>query len=58
MLVCLSQVYPLTGLIEGGTRITITGSNLGQKHEDIAETVSVAGIRCAVDALVYEISSR
>lgn len=52
------QVYPLTGLAEGGTRITITGSNLGQKHEDIAESVTVAGIRCEVDPLLYEISSR
>uniref|UniRef100_A0A670ZBX8 Plexin-B1 n=1 Tax=Pseudonaja textilis TaxID=8673 RepID=A0A670ZBX8_PSETE len=53
----IHAVYPLTGLVEGGTRITITGSNLGQKHQDIAETVTVAGIPCEVDALVYEISS-
>ncbi|XP_063147479.1 plexin-B1 [Candoia aspera] len=53
----IHAVYPLTGLAEGGTRITITGSNLGQKHQDIAETVTVAGIPCEVDALVYEISS-
>lgn len=52
------QVYPLSGPVEGGTRITITGSNLGQKHQDIAETVTVAGIPCAVDAQEYEISSR
>ena len=52
------QVYPLTGLVEGGTRITITGSNLGQKHEDIAETVTVAGIPCEVDPVAYQISSR
>ncbi|XP_062978215.1 plexin-B1 [Elgaria multicarinata webbii] len=53
----IHAVYPLNGLVEGSTRITITGSNLGQKHQDIAETVSVAGIPCKVDALVYEISS-
>uniref|UniRef100_A0A670K6W7 Plexin-B1 n=1 Tax=Podarcis muralis TaxID=64176 RepID=A0A670K6W7_PODMU len=53
----LIHVYPLTGLVEGGTRITITGSNLGQKHQDIAGRVTVAGIPCEVDALVYEISS-
>ncbi|XP_061474904.1 plexin-B1 isoform X2 [Rhineura floridana] len=53
----IHAVYPLTGLVEGGTRITITGSNLGQKHQDIAERVTVAGISCEVDALVYEISS-
>ncbi|XP_053147883.1 plexin-B1 isoform X2 [Hemicordylus capensis] len=53
----IHTVYPLTGLVEGGTRITITGSNLGQKHEDIAESVTVAGIPCEVDPLAYEISS-
>uniref|UniRef100_A0ABM5FJ05 Plexin-B1 n=1 Tax=Pogona vitticeps TaxID=103695 RepID=A0ABM5FJ05_9SAUR len=53
----IHSVYPLTGLVEGGTRITITGSNLGQKHEDIAETVTVAGIPCEVDPVAYQISS-
>uniref|UniRef100_A0A663EQV0 Plexin-B1 n=1 Tax=Aquila chrysaetos chrysaetos TaxID=223781 RepID=A0A663EQV0_AQUCH len=53
----IHSVYPLSGPVEGGTRITITGSNLGQKHQDIAETVTVAGIPCAVDAQEYEISS-
>uniref|UniRef100_A0A8C3V3A6 Plexin-B1 n=1 Tax=Catharus ustulatus TaxID=91951 RepID=A0A8C3V3A6_CATUS len=43
----IHSVYPLSGPVEGGTRITITGSNLGQKHQDIAETVTVAGIPCA-----------
>uniref|UniRef100_A0A669NWW3 Plexin-B1 n=1 Tax=Phasianus colchicus TaxID=9054 RepID=A0A669NWW3_PHACC len=52
----IHSVYPLSGPVEGGTRITITGSNLGQKHQDIAETVTVAGIPCAVDAQEYEIS--
>ncbi|XP_067396565.1 plexin-B1 isoform X2 [Emydura macquarii macquarii] len=51
------SVYPLSGPVEGGTRLTIAGSNLGQKHQDIAETVTVAGIPCAVDAREYEISS-
>uniref|UniRef100_A0A803XW93 Plexin-B1 n=1 Tax=Meleagris gallopavo TaxID=9103 RepID=A0A803XW93_MELGA len=53
----IHSVYPLSGPVEGGTRITITGSNLGQKHQDIAETVTVAGIPCAVDAQEYEISN-
>ncbi|XP_010012527.1 PREDICTED: plexin-B1 isoform X2 [Nestor notabilis] len=53
----IHSVYPLSGPVEGGTRITITGSNLGQKHQDIAETVTVAGIPCAVDVQEYEISS-
>ncbi|XP_048345772.1 plexin-B1 isoform X1 [Sphaerodactylus townsendi] len=53
----IHSISPLTGLVEGGTRITIMGSNLGQKHEDIADTVTVAGIPCEVDPLAYEISS-
>ncbi|KYO26306.1 plexin-D1 [Alligator mississippiensis] len=53
----IHSVYPLSGPVEGGTRITIAGSNLGRKHQDIAETVTVAGIPCTVDALQYEISS-
>ncbi|XP_038596331.1 plexin-B1 isoform X2 [Tachyglossus aculeatus] len=53
----IHAVEPLSGPVDGGTRITITGSNLGQKHEDIAETVTVAGVPCAVDAQEYEVSS-
>ncbi|XP_069499326.1 plexin-B1 isoform X2 [Ambystoma mexicanum] len=53
----IHSIDPLSGPIEGGTRITIRGSNLGQKHEDIAETVTVAGIPCTVDAKQYELSS-
>ncbi|XP_069062219.1 plexin-B1 isoform X1 [Pleurodeles waltl] len=53
----IHSIDPLSGPIEGGTRITITGSNLGQKHEDIMNTVTVAGIPCTVDPLQYQISS-
>ncbi|XP_072510845.1 plexin-B1 isoform X2 [Notamacropus eugenii] len=53
----IHMVEPLTGPVDGGTRITIRGSNLGQKHQDIAETVTVAGVPCAVDAQEYEVSS-
>ncbi|XP_077180940.1 plexin-B1 [Paroedura picta] len=53
----IHSISPSTGLVEGGTRITIMGSNLGQKHEDIADTVTVAGIPCVVDPEAYEISS-
>uniref|UniRef100_A0A8B9GIX7 Plexin-B1 n=1 Tax=Amazona collaria TaxID=241587 RepID=A0A8B9GIX7_9PSIT len=54
----IHSVYPLSGPVEGGTRITITGSNLGQKHQDIAETVTVAGIPCAVDSICETSSQR
>ncbi|XP_053324893.1 plexin-B1 [Spea bombifrons] len=53
----IHSIEPLSGPIEGGTKITITGSNLGQKLEDIADTVTVADIPCQVDSIKYEISS-
>uniref|UniRef100_A0A8C5R5T8 Plexin-B1 n=1 Tax=Leptobrachium leishanense TaxID=445787 RepID=A0A8C5R5T8_9ANUR len=51
------SIAPLTGPVEGGTKITIAGSNLGQKVEDIADTVIVVNIQCQVDSRNYEISS-
>ncbi|KAK2857927.1 hypothetical protein Q7C36_005846 [Tachysurus vachellii] len=51
-------IEPLTGLKEGGTTLTISGSNLGQKAQDILQSVSVAGISCSVRPELYEISSR
>uniref|UniRef100_H2ZZT0 Plexin-B1 n=1 Tax=Latimeria chalumnae TaxID=7897 RepID=H2ZZT0_LATCH len=54
----IHTIEPLSGLVEGQTAITIIGSNLGQKHQDIHNTVMVAGIPCAVDPNKYEISTR
>ncbi|XP_058258521.1 plexin-B1 isoform X1 [Hemibagrus wyckioides] len=54
----ISSIEPLTGLKEGGTILTITGSNLGQKAHDILQSVTVAGISCTVKPELYEISSR
>lgn len=54
----LEQVEPLTGPVDGGTRVTIRGSNLGQHVQDVQDTVWVAGAHCAVDAQEYEVSSR
>uniref|UniRef100_A0A9L0SCF1 Plexin B1 n=1 Tax=Equus caballus TaxID=9796 RepID=A0A9L0SCF1_HORSE len=53
----IHSVEPLTGPIDGGTRVTIRGSNLGQHVQDVQDTVRVAGIPCAVDAREYEVSS-
>nr|XP_033782092.1 plexin-B1 [Geotrypetes seraphini]XP_033782094.1 plexin-B1 [Geotrypetes seraphini]XP_033782095.1 plexin-B1 [Geotrypetes seraphini]XP_033782096.1 plexin-B1 [Geotrypetes seraphini] len=53
----IHSIDPLSGPVEGGSRVTITGSNLGQKPEDIANSVTVAGVPCTVDVLEYEISS-
>lgn len=52
------QIEPLSGLLEGGTMLTISGSNLGQKAEDILYSVSVAGVACTVNSSLYEVSSR
>ncbi|KAK2509507.1 hypothetical protein MC885_005673 [Smutsia gigantea] len=52
------SVEPLTGHIDGGTRVTIRGSNLGQHVRDIQDTVIVAGVPCVVDAQEYQVSSR
>lgn len=54
----LKQVEPLTGPIDGGTRVTIRGSNLGQHVQDVQDTVRVAGVPCAVDVQEYKVSSR
>lgn len=52
------QIEPLSGLLEGGTLVTILGSNLGQKVEDILHSVEVAGVLCSVVPELYEVSSR
>uniref|UniRef100_A0A4W5LTH8 Plexin-B1 n=1 Tax=Hucho hucho TaxID=62062 RepID=A0A4W5LTH8_9TELE len=49
---------PLSGPVEGGTVVTISGSNLGQKAEDIQNSVTIAGVPCTVINSRYEISSR
>ncbi|KAJ8400630.1 hypothetical protein AAFF_G00393990 [Aldrovandia affinis] len=51
-------IEPLSGLVEGGTVVTISGSNLGQKAQDIKDSVTVAGIPCTVLPGRYEVSSR
>lgn len=54
----LEQVEPLTGPVDGGTRVTVRGSNLGRHVQDVQDTVRVAGVPCVVDAQEYEVSSR
>lgn len=52
------QLDPVSGPVEGGTVVTISGSNLGQRAEDIENSVTVAGIPCNVIHSRYEVSSR
>ncbi|CAM4623047.1 unnamed protein product [Leuciscus chuanchicus] len=51
-------VEPLSGLVEGGITLTISGSNLGQKAQDILQSVTVAAVPCTVIPHLYEISTR
>lgn len=55
--VCL-QVEPASGPLEGGILVTITGSNLGMKYEDVVGGVTVAGIQCLPQSKGYKISTR
>ena len=52
------QIEPLSGLLEGGTQVTIWGSNLGQKAEDVLHTVRVVRVPCTVIPSLYQISTR
>uniref|UniRef100_A0A3Q3NR22 Plexin-B1 n=2 Tax=Eupercaria TaxID=1489922 RepID=A0A3Q3NR22_9LABR len=54
----IHSIEPLSGLLDGGTPLTISGSNLGQKAEDILQSVLVAGVPCTVIPRLYEVSSR
>ncbi|KAM9752886.1 plexin-B1-like isoform 2-T2 [Menidia menidia] len=49
---------PVSGPVEGGTVVTISGSNLGQRVEDIQNSVTIAGVSCSVIQSRYEVSSR
>ncbi|XP_069792806.1 plexin-B1-like isoform X2 [Narcine bancroftii] len=54
----IHMIEPVSGLQEGGTMLTIIGSNLGQRFEDIQDMVTVAGIPCRAEPLKYEVSTR
>ncbi|KAM4563998.1 plexin-B1 isoform 2-T2 [Odontesthes bonariensis] len=49
---------PVSGPVEGGTVVTISGSNLGQRVEEIQSSVTIAGVPCSVIHSRYEVSSR
>uniref|UniRef100_A0A8C9XWJ0 Plexin-A2 n=1 Tax=Sander lucioperca TaxID=283035 RepID=A0A8C9XWJ0_SANLU len=42
----ITEVTPVAGPPEGGTRVTIHGMNLGLAFSDMVENVEVAGVRC------------
>ncbi|XP_041428406.1 plexin-B3-like isoform X2 [Xenopus laevis] len=52
----INSFSPLTGIIEGGTTLAITGANMGQKAEDVS--VKVAGHPCTLLPDLYITSNR
>ncbi|OCT65490.1 plexin-B3 isoform X2 [Xenopus laevis] len=52
----ISSFSPLTGIIQGGTTLTITGANMGQKAENVS--VKVAGHPCTLLPNLYITSNR
>lgn len=54
---CQFQIQPETGPLGGGIRITILGSNLGVKADDV-KRVTVAGQDCAFEPERYSVSTR
>jgi len=46
----------LTGPLDGGTLVTIGGTNLGRSLEQVESSVTVAGVRCEVIPDKYVIS--
>ncbi|XP_076133135.1 plexin-B3 [Alosa pseudoharengus] len=54
----ITKIQPTTGPLEGGIHVTIWGSNLGQRFEDIQHGVTVAGVRCKPLPEGYLISTR
>ncbi|XP_019935566.2 plexin-B3 [Paralichthys olivaceus] len=54
----ITQVVPVSGPLEGGVLLTITGSNLGMSYQDVVGGVTVAGVQCLPQPEGYEISTR
>uniref|UniRef100_A0A7N8YM19 Plexin-B1 n=1 Tax=Mastacembelus armatus TaxID=205130 RepID=A0A7N8YM19_9TELE len=52
------QVLPVSGPLEGGVLVTIIGSNLGMRYQDVVGGVTVAGVQCLAQPEGYQISTR
>jgi len=55
---CLLQVEPLTGLVEGGTMLTLRGSDLGSNFDQVRHSITVAGVPCELLAAEYVVSRK
>ncbi|XP_048257731.1 plexin A3-like isoform X1 [Haliotis rufescens] len=54
----ITRVFPLSGPIQGGTNVTIEGSNLGSTFEDIENSVFIASVKCMPYRHLYSPSKR
>ncbi|CAL8369800.1 unnamed protein product [Lota lota] len=54
----ITEVVPVSGPVEGGVQVTIWGSNLGVRPQDVEGGVSVAGEPCTPQPDLYLISTR
>ncbi|GIY36928.1 hypothetical protein CDAR_618542 [Caerostris darwini] len=52
----IDWIHPLSGPIEGGTLVTIEGSNLGTSEEEIRDNITIGGISCIL--VEYSVSVR
>ncbi|XP_037703692.1 plexin-B2 isoform X2 [Choloepus didactylus] len=53
----ITRIQPETGPLAGGIRVTILGSNLGVRADDV-KRVTVAGQNCAFEPERYSVSAR
>ncbi|XP_029975056.1 plexin-B1-like isoform X2 [Salarias fasciatus] len=54
----ITGVLPVSGPLEGGVLVTISGSNLGLSYRDVVGGVTVAGVPCPPRQEGYRISTR
>nr|XP_046918711.1 plexin-B-like [Dermatophagoides farinae] len=52
----IDYIHPISGPIEGGTLVSIEGSNLGSSFDEIKDRVSIGGIPC--EPIQYNVSIR
>lgn len=57
MWLCWSQITPRFGPLNGRISVTIRGSNMGIKKEDI-KSITVAGVDCVHQEDRYSVSTR
>ncbi|CAH1265844.1 PLXNA1 [Branchiostoma lanceolatum] len=54
----ITDFFPKSGPVNGGTSVTITGVNMGQKFDDIDGGVTIAGQSCTPIEEQYSISNK